>query len=67
MHKPASRTNATLADHAADQLAFIRDTMVRAGRFTAVSGAGMIGVGFIGTAAAILTPRLPTRGTWLAA
>ena len=46
-----------LADHAADQLAFIRDTMVRAGRFTSVSGAGMIVSGVLGSTAAVLTSR----------
>lgn len=55
----------SLADRAADQLAFIRDTMVRAGRFTAVSGAGTIGTGIIGTAAAVLAPRAATREQWL--
>ena len=49
-----------LADHAAGQLAFIRDTMVRAGRFTSVSGAGMILSGVLGSAAAVLTPLAST-------
>lgn len=53
----ANRPSA-LADHAADQLAFIRDTMVRAGRFTSVSGVGMIFSGVVGSAAAVLTPRM---------
>ncbi len=66
MTRPDARPPAALADHAADQLAFIRDTMVRAGRFTAVSGAGMIGAGLIGTAAALLTPFAVTRAAWLA-
>ncbi|MHB1311292.1 MAG: hypothetical protein ACYC3L_04670 [Gemmatimonadaceae bacterium] len=56
MPRPAPTPPSALADRAADQLAFIRDTMVRAGRFTAVSGAGMILSGVIGTAAALLTP-----------
>lgn len=56
---------AALADHAADQLAFIRDTMVRAGRFTAVSGTGMIGTGCIGAAAAVVSARAATPGAWL--
>jgi hypothetical protein len=70
MIQPDSHSNVrpatALADHAADQLAFIRDTMVRAGRFTAVSGAGTIGTGIIGTAAAVLAPRAATREQWLA-
>jgi hypothetical protein len=55
-----------LADHAADQLAFIRDTMVRAGRFTAVSGAGTIGAGVVGLIAALLSPLMTTPWQWLA-
>jgi hypothetical protein len=66
MTRPDSRPPAALANHAADQLAFIRDTMARAGRFTAVSGAGMIGAGLIGTAAALFTPRAATPAQWLA-
>src|SRR5512133_909997 len=56
----------SLADHAANQLAFIRDTMVRAGRFTAVSGAGTVGTGIIGSIAAVLAPRAATPEQWLA-
>ena len=57
----------SLADHAAGQLAFIRDTMVRAGRFTAVSGAGTMGTGIIGSVAAVLAPQAASRELWLAA
>ena len=56
MRPPSTEPSSALADHAADQLAFIRDTMVRAGRFTSVSGAGTILTGVLGTIAAILTP-----------
>src|SRR5512140_1808687 len=59
------RRPAVLADHAADQLAFIRDTMVRAGRFTAVSGTGMVGTGVIGLVAAVLGPRAASPERWL--
>jgi len=65
MTQPRSRPD-SLADHAADQLAFIRDTMVRAGRFTAVSGRGTIGTGIIGGAAATVAPRVATAEQWLA-
>ncbi len=61
-----SRPPAALADHAADQLAFIRDTMVRAGRFTAVSGTGMIGAGVIGVVAALLSALTASPASWLA-
>lgn len=62
---PSSRPPAALADHAADQLAFIRDTMVRAGRFTAVSGKGMIATGCVGTVAALAAPRTSSAAQWL--
>jgi hypothetical protein len=65
MTRPDSRPPAALADHAADQLAFIRDTMVRAGRFTAVSGTGMIGAGIIGSATAVLSPHVESPRAWL--
>ncbi len=61
-----SRPPAALADHAADHLAFIRDTMLRAGRFTAVSGTGTIGIGVIGSTAAVLSPRMTSPTAWLA-
>jgi len=60
MRPPSVERPSALAEHAADQLAFIRDTMVRAGRFTSVSGAGMILTGVLGSAAAILTPHAGT-------
>jgi len=70
MRPPTSSRPAALADKAADQLAFIRDTMVRAGRFTSVSGAGMILSGILGGTAAVLTPRISTPelrlALWLA-
>jgi hypothetical protein len=56
MPRPDPTPPNALADRAADQLAFIRATMVRAGTFTAVSGAGMMLSGVIGTTAAVLTP-----------
>ncbi|MHB1068642.1 MAG: hypothetical protein ACYC1W_02140 [Gemmatimonadaceae bacterium] len=62
---PDSRPVSDLANHAAGQLAFIRDTMVRAGRFTAVSGAGTVGTGIIGSLAAVTAPRVATQELWL--
>lgn len=66
MRLPPNDRPSALADHAADQLAFIRDTMVRAGRFTAVSGVGTIAAGVIGGTAAVLTPQTHSPGQRLA-
>ena len=50
--------------YAADHLAYIRQTMDRAGTFTAVSGKGQIAVGVIGLMAAWVSAR-QTPGEWL--
>jgi len=62
-----SRPPTALAEHAADHLAFIRETMLRAGKFTAVPGYGMMGVGTVGLAAALIAPRLAWPWQWLGA
>jgi hypothetical protein len=56
---------ASMHAHAADHLAYIRQTMERAGAFTAVSGKGQIAVGVIGGTAAWTSAR-QTPGEWLA-
>lgn len=66
MHRPQPNHPEALADRAADQLAFIRDTMVRAGRFTAVPGIGMMGAGVVGVIAAVVAPHARTPLEWLA-
>ncbi len=50
---------------AMDNLAFIRDTMERAGAFTAVSGWGMVIVGVAALTAAAIAARQPTEVAWL--
>jgi hypothetical protein len=50
---------------AADHLQYIRDTMERAGSFTAVSGWGQALVGTIGLAAAALAMRVVEPALWL--
>jgi hypothetical protein len=50
---------------AMDNLAFIRDTMERAGSFTAVPGIGMMVIGAAGLIAAAIAPSVPSKGTWL--
>ena len=51
--------------HAADNLRFIRDTMSRAGQFTAVPGWGGVTMGITAIAAATLASRAASRNEWL--
>ena len=61
---PASETPA-LHVRAMDNLAFIRETMERAGAFTAVSGWGTVAVGVSAGVATAITARLEPGPEWL--
>jgi hypothetical protein len=53
LRRPKPPESPALHARAMDNLAFIRDTMEAAGAFTAVSGWGMVGVGFVAIIASI--------------
>ena len=55
----------SLHGHAADNLRFIRDTMSRAGQFTAVPGWGGVAMGVTAIATAALASRAADRTEWL--
>jgi len=67
--EPVERDPA-LSDRALDNLRFIRDTMERAGTFTAISGWGIASVGVVAMVAALVSRVRPTVawmvGTWVA-
>jgi hypothetical protein len=54
-----------LEDRAADNLRFIRETMERAGSFTAVPGRGGIAIGLTAIAAAVIASHQPSTDRWI--
>jgi len=53
-------------EHALDNIRYIRDTMERAGAFTAIPGWGGVAMGCIAVAAGLLAMRQTTHTMWMA-
>lgn len=64
--RPIKSDPPAIQERAMDNLRFIRETMERAGTFTAVSGWGQVVIGLTAIVAAILGSRAPNPSTWLA-
>jgi hypothetical protein len=65
MNEHGPRRTASLHEHAAENLLYIREAMERAGSFTAVPGWGGVFMGLAGLAAAIIAPAQESRAAWL--
>lgn len=63
---PAGPEPVSLHSHAIENIRFIRDTMERAGAFTAVPGWGGLLMGFTALAASYIAARQTTPEAWLA-
>lgn len=55
----------SMHDHAVDNLRYIRETMERAGSFTAVPGVGGIAMGLTAVATAMIASRAPSARIWI--
>ena len=65
-HPPHATTPVALDDRARDNLRFIRETMERAGSFTAVPGWGGVAIGITAVGAAVIASRQTIRFDWFA-
>jgi len=69
LRPPPVERDPALSDRALDNLRFIRETMERAGTFTAISGWGIVAVGVLAMVAAAVAHIRPTVewrvGTWV--
>jgi hypothetical protein len=63
--QPRHRDLVALDDHARDNLRFIRETMERAGSFTAIPGWGGVGMGITALGAAAIASRQTQAEAWL--
>src|SRR5689334_2510342 len=63
--RPARSTPPEMQERAMDNLRFIRETMERAGTFTAISGWGEVAIGLTATVAAIIAAQQHDRARWL--
>ena len=70
LRPPPEERDPALSDRALDNLRFIRETMERAGTFTAISGWGIAAVGLVAVIAAFVAELRPTVewrvSTWVA-
>jgi hypothetical protein len=64
--RPARPEIESFADHAAENLRFIRHAMERSATFTAVPGIGGMVMGAVGLAAAAIASQQPSPERWLA-